>query len=166
APISRARSIPTMQASYSAWLFVAENENFSETSTVKPSSLSRMRPAPLPLLLEDPPVNAVHVVQGFVLPSVSSAKKSVKTWAFNAFCGSNDMSNSNNSTDHLVIRPARSGMKSTCFRGWSVLTMMECARKYLLSFLAAVIKARATFSIFWYLSSGPDSAFEMKYTGL
>ncbi|MCI62496.1 hypothetical protein A2U01_0083753, partial [Trifolium medium] len=64
-----------------------------------------MRPAPLPLLLEDPSVNTVHEVHGFAFPGVSSAKKSVKTWAFKDIRGSNDMSNSDISTDHLVIRP-------------------------------------------------------------
>ncbi|MCI33459.1 hypothetical protein A2U01_0054676, partial [Trifolium medium] len=54
APILRARSTPAMQASYLAWLFVAENENFSDISTISPSSLSKIRPAPLPLLLEEP----------------------------------------------------------------------------------------------------------------
>ncbi|MCI62074.1 hypothetical protein A2U01_0083331, partial [Trifolium medium] len=43
---------------------------------------------------------------------------------------------------------------------------MMCARKYLRSFLAAIIRAKAIFSICWYLNSGPDSAFDTKYTGL
>ncbi|MCI47885.1 hypothetical protein A2U01_0069127, partial [Trifolium medium] len=72
----------------------------------KPSALSKIRPAPLPLLLEDPSVNTVQLVHGFVFPGVSSARKSTNTCAFSAFRGSKEMSNLDNSMDHLVIRPA------------------------------------------------------------
>ncbi|MCI17390.1 hypothetical protein A2U01_0038537, partial [Trifolium medium] len=107
--------VTTIYESVFSFKCLAPISRASETSTVKPSWLSKMRPAPLPLMLEDPSVNTIHEVHGSVFPGVSSAKKYVKTWAFKAIRGSNDMSNLDSSTDHLVIRPARSGLKSTCF---------------------------------------------------
>ncbi|MCH94968.1 hypothetical protein A2U01_0015940, partial [Trifolium medium] len=115
-PWNVAKLTPDMQASYTAWLLVAGNENLKETSIVKPSSLSRMSPAPLPLLLENPSVNTVQLVHGSLLPGVSSARKSVNTCAFSVFRGSNETSNSESSTDHLVICPSKSGRNSTCFK--------------------------------------------------
>ncbi|MCI39163.1 hypothetical protein A2U01_0060394, partial [Trifolium medium] len=73
---------------------------------IRPSLLSKMRLALLPLLLEDPSVNTVQLVHRSTFPGVSFAKKSANTCAFSAFRGSKEMSNSDSSTDHLVIRPA------------------------------------------------------------
>ncbi|MCH92732.1 hypothetical protein A2U01_0013675 [Trifolium medium] len=108
----------------------------------RPSSLSKMRPAPLPLLLEDPSVNTVQLVHGFMFPGVSSAKKSANTCAFSAFCGSKD----------VEFGQLHGPLSHPSCQTWPEQYMFQ--------------RAKAIFSIFWYLSSGPESTFDMKYTGL
>ncbi|MCI57567.1 hypothetical protein A2U01_0078818, partial [Trifolium medium] len=74
-------------------------------------------PAPLPLLFDDPFVTTVQLVQGLLLPGVSSARKSANVCALSAFLGLKRTSNSDSSTDHFVIRPARSGLNKTVLSG-------------------------------------------------
>ena len=57
------------------------------------------------------------------------------------------MSNLLSSTAYKVILPADSGLLIAFLKGLSVKTTMVCAWKYCLSFYAAVINAKANFSI-------------------
>ena len=68
------------------------------------------------------------------------------------------MSNSLNSTAHKAIRPAALGLFMALLNGLSVRTTIVFAWKYGLSFRAAVTNAKASFSIWGYLSSTPQSA--------
>ena len=66
--------------------------------------------------------------------------------------------NSLNSIAHSAIRPAASGLLIARRKGLLVKTTIMWAWKYGLSLRAAVIKAKASFSIGEYLSSTPRSA--------
>ena len=74
------------------------------------------------------------------------------------------MSNSLNSTAHNAIRPAASRLLIALRRGLFVRTITGCAWKYCLSFRVAVTNAKASFSIYGYLSFAPRSAQLVKYT--
>lgn len=116
-----------------------------------------MTPDPPPWVLEDPLVNIIHFEHGSVVGGVNSAKKSANIWPFNVYLASKVMSNSECFIDHLVILPAKSGQKNTFLSGWSVGTIMEWARKYLLGFLVA---NECQLLDFLERVSGPAKAFE------
>jgi len=96
---------------------------------------------------------------------VNSAMKSTITCPFIAVRGRYYMSNSLNSTAHNAICPAASGPLIALRRGLSVRMTTMCAWKYSLSFRAIVTNVKVSFSIGGYLSSAPQSAWLVKYTG-
>ena len=75
------------------------------------------------------------------------------------------MSNSLNSTTHNAIHSTVSGLLIALRRGLSIKTIIVCAWKYGLSFCAVITNAKASFSIWGYLSSTPRSTQLVKYTG-
>lgn len=166
APISLASVIPTMTNLYSAWLFMDGNSNIIGSSTTNLEPFYRITSMPLPLLLDDLLVKTTHTLSGSRGIWVIFAKKSLNTWAFKVFLASKNISNLDNSMVHFVNLPARPGLQSTCFRGKSFLTTMECARRYCRSFRDAITNTRVAFSIFFYRTSAPYGTFKIKYTNL
>ena len=135
------------------------------------SSLSRERSMTLALLaylLDDPSVWILHWGHSPApWPSmlVNSVMKSMTTCPFMAVRGWYCTSNLLNLIAHSAIRPAALGLLIALRRGLSIKTITVCALKYSFSLWAAVTKAKASFSIGGYLSSAPQSARLMKYTG-
>ena len=74
------------------------------------------------------------------------------------YCTSNTLS----LIAYKAILPTASGLLIALFKGWSVRTTMVWAWKYGLSFRAAVVSAKANFSILGYLSSAPQNALLIK----
>ncbi|GKF53709.1 hypothetical protein Tco_0160619, partial [Tanacetum coccineum] len=72
--------------------------------------------------------------------------KSAKISPFTDVLGLYCMSYSPSSILHFCSLPAISGLDNTCLIGWSVMTMIICAWKYLVSCLIACPKASANFS--------------------
>ena len=64
------------------------------------------------------------------------------------------------STDQLMSLPDSSGLDMIFLRFESERTRMGCARKYGRSFLAAMTRARASFSVSVYLTSTGVKALE------
>lgn len=92
-----------MKASYFAWLLVVKSKR-KDTPTISSLTLSRMQPAPLPLLFDDWPVKTFHFVYGSEAASVNSAIKFVKTWALRVFLDSKEISNSKISIDYFGVQ--------------------------------------------------------------
>ena len=119
-------------------------------------------------LLEDPFMWMLHW-GAFSAPwpsmRMNSAIKSATTCPSIAVHGRYCMSNSLNSTAHNAIHPAASGLLIALHKGLSVRTIMVCSWKYGLIFRAAITNAKASFSIWGYLSSAPHNARLVKYTG-
>ena len=88
--------------------------------------------------------------------------KSATICPFTAVRGRYCTSNSLSLIAHKAILPATSGLLITLFKGWSVRTTIVWAWKYGLSFRAAVISAKANFSILGYLSFAPRKALLTK----
>ena len=88
--------------------------------------------------------------------------KSATISPFTAVHGRYCTKNSLSSIAHKAILPAASGLLISLFKSWFVRTTMVWAWKYGLSFRAAVISAKANFSILGYLSSAPQNALLMK----
>ena len=88
--------------------------------------------------------------------------KSAIICPFTAVRGRYYTSNSLSSIAHKAILPATSRLLIALFKGWSIRTTIVWAWKYGLSFRAAVISAKANFSILGYLSSAPRKALFMK----
>ena len=61
-----------------------------------------------------------------------------------------------------AILSVASGLLIALFKGWSVRTTIVWAWKYGLSFRAAIISAKANFSILGYISSASRKALLMK----
>jgi len=61
APISVARFIPAIRASYSALLLLALNSNLNDCTMRMSPGPSRMMPAPLPFKFEDPSTDKSHI---------------------------------------------------------------------------------------------------------
>ena len=97
---------------------------------------------------------------------VNSMMKSAVTYPFMAVREWYCMSNSLNSITHKAIRPAASRLFMTFLNGLSIRTIMVYAWKYDLSFRAVVTNAKASFSIWEYLSSAPQNAWLVKEMGL
>lgn len=98
-----------MQALYSALLFEVVNENVSDTSIINPSEFSRIKPAPLPLLLDELSTWRVQRGEGpFFGDGAISMMKSANTCALAADLDSYLMPNSKSSIAHLIILPVRS----------------------------------------------------------
>ncbi|MCI53429.1 hypothetical protein A2U01_0074676, partial [Trifolium medium] len=81
--------------------------------------------------------------------------KSANIWDLMAPLGEKVRSNSDRSTDHATILPAKSGFLRTFLIGKSVLTSTLWLWKYCLSFLVMVTTAKASLSILRYLTSAP-----------
>jgi len=107
---------------YFAWLLVVENPNWRDNSTTNPSVLSKMIPAPPPLVSKAPYVNTVHLKHGSKVNGVNSSRKSANVCAFNSFLSSKVISNSDSSIDHLVVLPFQS------FGNGSIVLLMPLSR--------------------------------------
>ena len=81
APISCARYIPAMRASYSSWLLLALNSNLSDCSMKRSPGPSKTIPAPLPIKLDEPSTDNNNTWgASSCIGNVSSTKKSARTW--------------------------------------------------------------------------------------
>ncbi|GJT42008.1 hypothetical protein Tco_0941873 [Tanacetum coccineum] len=112
-------------------------------------------PALEPSVKDDPSVNNIHgsgssssasVVVTRESSSGRSTMKSAKIYPFTDVPGLYCMSYSPSSILHFCSLPVISGLDNTCLIGWSVMTMIICAWKYLFSCLIACTKASANFS--------------------
>ena len=88
--------------------------------------------------------------------------KSATICPFTAVHGRYCTLNSLSSIALKAILPVASGLLIALFKGWSVRTTIVWAWKYGLSFRAAIISAKANFSILEYISSAPRKALLMK----
>ena len=61
APISLANKIPTIRASYSAWLLLALKANRRACLISNPFGPSKITPTPLPCWLEEPSTESIHL---------------------------------------------------------------------------------------------------------
>nr|GEV51152.1 hypothetical protein [Tanacetum cinerariifolium] len=115
-----------------------------------------IRPTPEPSMQDDPFVNNIHGSRSSSLTSMimtmesSSGRptmKSAKIYPFTDVLGMYCMSYSPSSILDFCILPTKSGFDSTCLIGWSVMTMIGCAWKYLFSLLLACTRDNTNFSI-------------------
>lgn len=67
--------------------------------------------------------------------------------AFMVVLGEYLISNSLYSIAHLSSLLAEFDFVSTCLRGWSIISSMECPRKCGMSFLVIVMRPTASFSV-------------------
>ena len=120
-----------MTASYSASLLEVRNPNLSAYSMSIPSGEVRIRPAPLPCAFEAPSTESFQVERSVVVwaslagsADVNSMTKSSKTFSFIVVFGMYLISNSLSSMAHFISLPEVSGLRNTCFIGYSVGTSM------------------------------------------
>ena len=158
--MQEAQEDPAINASYSTWLLKMGKSNFIESLTMILPSFFQYYFTQIPLALEAPSTNNVHLEAWDFLSYTISTKKSTKSWAFTAILSLYRISNFESSTDHAIIFPIKSG--SICRIGWSILTTIRCAWKYWQRCWAVTTKAKATSSNFWYRSSGLCNALLMK----
>ena len=88
--------------------------------------------------------------------------KSATICPFTAVRGRYCTLNSLSSIALKAILPIASRLLIDLFKGWFVRTTIVSAWKYGLSFHAAIISAKANFSILEYISSAPRKALLMK----
>ena len=88
--------------------------------------------------------------------------KSATICPFTAVRGRYCTLNSLSSIAHKAILLATSRLFIALFKGWSIRTTIVWAWKYGLSFHAAIISAKANFSILGYISSASRKALLMK----
>nr|GFA66382.1 hypothetical protein [Tanacetum cinerariifolium] len=124
-----------------------------------PSGLVSIISAPDPSKHDDPSMNSVHSSCGVSITDASggvspgfSTRKSARIWPFIDVRGRYVILGYPSMTLHFCNRPATSGCDITCLMGWSVMTTMGCAWKYLCKLLAAQSSVRTSFSI----GSGKD----------
>nr|GFA34183.1 hypothetical protein [Tanacetum cinerariifolium] len=133
-----------------------------------PFGLVSISPAPDPSTHDDPSVNSVHGSYGVSITDASggassgfSTRKSARIWPFTDVRGQYVILCSPSMTLYFCNRLATSGRDITCLMGWSVMTIMRCAWKYLRNLLAAQISARTSFSI-GVLKSGKDFSYDLE----
>ena len=160
APAALAKSMPERTASYFASLLVVGNWRWTSHSTVSPSDVCYKTPASLTRWLDNPSVHTIHVVgSSSSTPHVmNSTTKSATACALIPVRGQYWTSNSPSSTTHRTSHPAASRLFIAFYSNLSVWTTMVCAWKYGLSFRAAMISVKASFSIEGYCPSAPHSA--------
>ncbi|GJV24924.1 hypothetical protein Tco_1377619 [Tanacetum coccineum] len=103
---------------------------------------------------DDPAVNNIHGSYGILITDVSggassgfSIRKSARICPFTDVLGRHVILCSPSIMLYFCNRPAISGRDIICLIGWSVITTMGCAWKYLRNLLAAKTSARTSFSI-------------------
>ena len=151
-----ARSSPTIKASYSTSLLVVGKSKRTMHSTLSPSGLRSITPAPPTYLLEDPSMWMLHCgTSSAPWPSslVNSAMKLAITCPLMAVLGRYFTSNSLSYIAHSAIRPTVSRLFIACCKGFSVNMMIMWAWKYGFNLRATMTKVKASFSIGAYLSS-------------
>ncbi|GJX84533.1 hypothetical protein Tco_0335307 [Tanacetum coccineum] len=108
-----------------------------------------------PSTQDDPSVNKVHgsgSSSGSVMSSFGDSSsgrsiiKSANIYPLIAVLGLYWISYPSSSNFHFSILPEISELDSSCFIGWSVITTIVCAWKYLFSRLLALSKANTSFS--------------------
>ena len=107
---SLASNIPTIKASYSAWLFLALKANLGACSINNLLGPSKMTPTPLLCWLDDPFTERTHwksLGLGWGPSYDNSTMKSAYTWPLGSR-SSYYTSNSDNSTTQPTIRPVMS----------------------------------------------------------
>ena len=161
------KSRPERTASYSALLLVVKNQRQTTHSIVSPSDDCSKTLAPLSYWLDKPSVHIIHAIDfsssSFLV--MNSTIKSTKACALIVVLGQYQTSNSLSSIVHRTNRPVASELFIIFCSSLSIWTTKVCAWKYSLSFRAAVINAKASFSIGGYLSSSPRSVQLVQYTG-
>ena len=158
--------MPAIAASYSASLFEALNLNFMAYSKTLPSGEVIIMPAPDPVTAAEPSTYICQVPRGSSSSSYdASAMKSANACAFMAVLGLYSISYSESSTAHFSSLPEVSSLRNDFSKGWFVNTCTLWASKYGFSFLAAIIIAKAIFSISGYLCSAGLRMWLTKYTG-
>ncbi|GKG08547.1 hypothetical protein Tco_0334379, partial [Tanacetum coccineum] len=109
-----------------------------------------------PSMQDDPSVNNVYgsgsSSSAFIEVSKDSSSgrstmKSAKICPLTDVLGMYYISYSSSSMLHFCSLPTTSGLDSTCLIGWSVMTMIGCAWKYLFSRLLVCTNASTNFSI-------------------
>nr|GFB99997.1 hypothetical protein [Tanacetum cinerariifolium] len=125
-------------------------------------------PAPDPSTHDDPFVNSVHGSYGVSITDASggvssgfSTRKSARIWSFTDVYGRHVILCSPSMMLYFCNRHATSGRDITCLMGWSVMTTMGCAWKYLCNLLAAQTSARTSFFI-GVLKSGKDFSADLE----
>lgn len=73
--VSHSNVRPMIKASYSSSLLVMLNSKHKDTLTVNPTLLSKVRLYLLPLLMDNPSVNTVHVPLGYKVANFISSRK-------------------------------------------------------------------------------------------
>ncbi|GKB41476.1 hypothetical protein Tco_0886418, partial [Tanacetum coccineum] len=150
---------PAIKASYSASLLVASNSN------LKASGFISINPALKPSTQNDPSMKSVHGSGSSSLTSMGATRESSSgrsTMKSTRICPLIDIhgmywiSYSPSSMLHFCSLPVISGFDNTCLIGWSVITMIGCAWKYLFSCLLACTKLVLIFP--WVCNLFPDLA--------
>ncbi|GJS75348.1 hypothetical protein Tco_0725229 [Tanacetum coccineum] len=145
-----------INASYSASLLVASNLNLMAYVNSAPSSFVNISPALESSTQDDPSVNKVYgsgSSSGSVMSSSGdsssgrSIMKSANIFPLIAVLGLYWISYPSSSNFHFSILPEISELDKSCFIGWSVITTIVCAWKYLFSRLLAMSKANTSFSM-------------------
>ncbi|GKD20817.1 hypothetical protein Tco_1222520, partial [Tanacetum coccineum] len=118
------------------------------------SGLVSISLAPDPSTHDDPSMNSVHDSCGVSITDASggasssfSMRKSVRIWPFTDVRSRYVILCSPSMTLHFCNFPATLGRDITCLTGWSVMTTMGYAWKYLRNLLEAQTKAKTSFSI-------------------
>ncbi|GKA19859.1 reverse transcriptase domain-containing protein [Tanacetum coccineum] len=103
---------------------------------------------------DDPAVNNIHGSYGILITDVSggasfgfSIRKSARICPFTDVLGRHVILCSPSIMLYFCNRPAISGRDIICLIGWSVITAIGCAWKYLRNLLAVKTSARTSFSI-------------------
>nr|GEU79384.1 hypothetical protein [Tanacetum cinerariifolium] len=133
-----------------------------------PSGLVSISPTPDPSTHDDPSVNSIYgscrVLITDVLGEASfgfSTRKSARIWPFTDVCGWYVILCSPSMMLYFFNLPVTSGRDITCLMGWSMMTTMGCAWKYLRNLLAAQTGVRTSFSI-GVLKSGKDFSVNLE----
>nr|GEW28592.1 hypothetical protein [Tanacetum cinerariifolium] len=133
-----------------------------------PFGLVSISPAPDPSTHDDPSVNSIHGSYRVSITDASSeassgfsTRKSARIWPFTDVHSRYVILCSPSMTLYFCNRLAKSGRDITCLMGWSVITMMGCAWKYLRNLLAAQTSTKTSFSI-GVLKSGKDFSVDLE----
>ncbi|GJQ99146.1 putative nucleotidyltransferase, ribonuclease H [Tanacetum coccineum] len=119
-----------------------------------PFGLVSIRSTPDLSTHDDPAVNNIHGSYGILITDVSggasfgfSIRKSARICPFTDVLGRHVILCSPSIMLYFCNRPAISGRDIICLIGWSVITAIGCAWKYLRNLLAVKTSARTSFSI-------------------
>ena len=138
-------------------LLVIENRRQTAHSIATPSGDHSTTVAPPARWLDEQFIHIIHAINffSFSFPVVNSAIKSAKAYALITVLGRYWTLDTLSSIAQRNSCAAAFGLFIVFRSGLSVWTIMVCSWKYGLSFQAAVISAKPSFSIGEYLPSAP-----------